>query len=1262
MRSSLTWKVALLLIVPSFGAFLSFVLFWSFHGQSNPASIDLAGRQRMIAVQLGQWAHMVAAMGQDEDRAGLRERVAEFDRTLTVLEQGGSVDGHTLEHSPKEVLPFIAGVREVWSEVEPRLLVIADRPATSPEAERAYLALGAGIGELRTTSDLLARATQDHVMAARARIRNILGAMAGLSLALLLLGLWYARRFIVQPILQIDSAARRIHDGDLTARAEVPSGNELSTLARTFNEMAARVEGLLVALDLRRKHAEILTDNMPIGSALLDESLVVVRSCHSFQRIFQRSEAEITGRSVTELLPAEGLAEQLLAVIQSGESAHGLLFELVRPDGTTCPLRVHAASTHLGDGGQEETARLVLLVENLAEEERLRVAAQAAEARLTHLVAASPAAIFSARAHDLGVTYVSDNIVQHAGYGAQELTANPLLWVDRLHPDDRTRAFEALSTLPESGQVSVEHRFRHKDGSYRWIQVELKLQRYGTGRPDDVVGALFDITEHKKAEEQHRLLQRAMEHSANVVVITDARGNIEYVNPQFTRSTGYDPVEAIGNNPRILKSGETPAEVYAELWRTILSGKNWQGLLHNKKKSGELYWESATISPVLDAEGVVTHFVAVKQDITERRKADEALRQNEERLSLALSSAGQALWDWDVARDEAYLSPEYWRMIGYDEGEVRADMAFVQSLVHPEDAPQVAESMERHLQGQSAQSVIDYRMRRRSGDYVWIHGIGRVAARDGKGAPQRMVGVIMDITERRQAEQSMRESEERYRTLFDNAPIGLGVADAEGNILAFNRAMVAPGGYTQQDAGAIRNVADLYADPIDRSRLFELLREHGRVDREEVDFKRKDGSRFTNLLTLRPVVVGGQRGVLAMMEDISERRALEAQMRAAQKMDALGRLAGGVAHDFNNLLTVIISYAGFVRDELRQEDPRRDDITEVLRAADSAASLTQHLLVFSRRTKIAPIIVDLNALVLDLDRMLRRLIGEDLELAILPGADVMTVRVDPRQFEQVIVNLAVNARDAMPTGGTLTIALSSVARAEGDHAQPPSLPPGTYVMLQVTDTGCGMDDETLERIFEPFFTTKEEGKGTGLGLATCYGIVTQFGGHVVVESNPGQGTTFRVYLPRVEGAPGRQQTGSVPQVSLEGSETVLVVEDQRAVRQLAVRALRGWGYRVLEADNGEAALALIREHGGAIDLLLSDVVMPKMSGTELAARFREACPGARVLLMSGYTDEEANRHGVLESGYALLQKPFMPNTLVLRVREALAGGPVTKGP
>ena len=379
-----------------------------------------------------------------------------------------------------------------------------------------------------------------------------------------------------------------------------------------------------------------------------------------------------------------------------------------------------------------------------------------------------------------------------------------------------------------------------------------------------------------------------------------------------------------------------------------------------------------------------------------------------------------------------------------------------------------------------------------------------------------------------------------------------------------------------------------------------------------------------------------------------ERRQLQHQLLQAQKLEAIGRLAGGVAHDFNNVLTAILGSTELLLLDTPAGVAAREELEIVRDAATRAQELIRQLLAFSARQVLQPAVVDLNALVESLGRMLRRLIGEDVTLTTAPGAGLGAVRVDPGQIEQVLVNLAVNARDAMPDGGRLTIGASNA-----DVVDSGNVPRGRYVVLQVTDTGVGMTPEILARVFEPFFTTKERGKGTGLGLATVYGIVQQSGGHVEVDSAPGAGTTFRIYLPRVEApveAPPEAAPVTAPE---EGSETVLVAEDERLVRVLVRKTLTQAGYRVLEAGGGEEALRLAARHDGTIHLLVTDVVMPGMSGRELMRRLAEVRPNVKVLYMSGYSDEAVERHGVLDPGTAFMQKPFTPSVLARRVREVL---------
>jgi len=511
--------------------------------------------------------------------------------------------------------------------------------------------------------------------------------------------------------------------------------------------------------------------------------------------------------------------------------------------------------------------------------------------------------------------------------------------------------------------------------------------------------------------------------------------------------------------------------------------------------------------------------------------------------------------------------------------------------------------------------------------------------------------------ERAAAEAALRANEQRFRALVEHSWDAVALFGPDGAILYGSPATTRILGYDLAEFVG-RNALDLI-HPEDRdgvaSRLTEVMaNSRGRVI-VAARVRHKDGSwRYlegvlTNLLDDPSV-----GAIVNNYRDATERRSLEQQVIQAQKMEAVGRLAGGVAHDFNNILTAIGGYTDLLLADLPPDDPRRQDVDEIHRAADRAAALTQQLLAFSRRQVLQPKVIDLNALVSNVENLLRRLIGEDVLLATTLAGDVGRVRADPGQVEQVIVNLAVNARDAMPAGGRLTIETRNVELDAAYAAEHQTVVPGPYAVIAVSDSGTGMSAETQSHMFEPFYTTKEVGKGTGLGLATVYGIVKQSGGSIWVYSELGHGTTVKVYLPRVD-EPAEPLAPSTPAdaESLRGTETILLVEDEPAVRAVARQILTRQGYAVLEAADGQTALAMVDAGGPRVDLVITDVVMPGMSGRSLADRLASRYPGLRVLYMSGYTDDAIVRHGMLEPGLAYLQKPFRPDALARKVREVL---------
>jgi PAS domain S-box-containing protein len=651
---------------------------------------------------------------------------------------------------------------------------------------------------------------------------------------------------------------------------------------------------------------------------------------------------------------------------------------------------------------------------------------------------------------------------------------------------------------------------------------------------------------------------------------------------------------------------------------------------------------------VVAGEGRPQELIGVMVDVTARKAAEQELQENVTRFREIAEMTREVFWVTDPAKTRMlYISPAYEEIWGRTRASLYANpMSFVEAI-HAGDREGVSSRMAGQARGEYDEV---YRIVRPDGSLRWIHDRA-FPVHSPAGELLRIVGSAQDITELKRTEQALRESEGRYRNLFESAPDGILVADARGRYVDVNPAALGMLGYAHDELIGMTG-GDILA-PEEASRVDAALAEinQGIAHRHEWRFRRKDGSMF-DADVLATVMADGR--ILALIRDVSDRRRLEDQLLQSQKMEAVGRLAGGVAHDFNNSLGVILGYTELLM--RNAGNGQRGKLEQILKATKRASALTRQLLAFSRKQIVHPKVLDINALLSDLEQMIGPLIGEDIDLAIVPGADLGQVKADPGQLEQVVMNLCVNARDAMPDGGLLRIETSNAEVAAGQATRNEPMAAGRYVMLAVSDTGCGIAEELLPKIFEPFFTTKEEGKGTGLGLAMVYGTVKQAGGYVWVYSEVGRGTTFQVYLPRID-EPAEAPMVQARPMPAKGWETILLVEDENSLRDMAREILQEQGYRVIDAGGPEEAVEIARLAPEPIHLLVTDVVMPGMNGRTLAQKLLAARPELRVLYMSGYTDDVIAHSGVLESGTLLIEKPFAGLALAERVREALAKSP-----
>ena len=641
----------------------------------------------------------------------------------------------------------------------------------------------------------------------------------------------------------------------------------------------------------------------------------------------------------------------------------------------------------------------------------------------------------------------------------------------------------------------------------------------------------------------------------------------------------------------------------------------------------------------------------LESEIEVRRKREEDLKRSEAELAIAqriahVGSFHQILASLDdIESNPMHLSDEVYHIFGLVPGQIEPLRANFVQAIHPDDRERVVRAGQGAILSKGAYDL-EYRIILPDANERIVHTRWEIAYDRETGKPLRLFGTIQDITERKKAE-------ERFYKAFNANPEPISIATiSEGRYIDVNESFLRITGYLREEV-MNRTSAELqfWGEPDGRARFIELLRKQGSVRDLEITYRTKSGEIRVALDSAEIIDVAGQECVIAIFRDITEQKTLEKQLRQTQKMEAVGQLSGGIAHDFNNLLGVIIGYSEILEHRLSPDDPLQKECLQIKKAGQSAASLTRQLLAFSRQQVLEPRVLDLNAIVLNVEKMLRRLIGEHIDLRTQLDPALGLVKADPSQIEQVIINLAVNARDAMAHGGKLMIETTNAELDEEYVRRHVTQPVDSYVLLTIADTGTGMDAETQAHIFEPFFTTKEIGKGTGLGLATVYGVVKQSGGHIWVYSELGQGTIFKIYLPQT-GQSIRVEKPKTSLVSLQGNtETILLVEDAESVRDLTRTLLTEHGYTVLEADHPEKAVEIAKTHEGHIHLLLTDMVMPGMNGRALAEKLASMRPDMKVVYTSGYTG--FSHTALLDPDLVFLPKPFTRESLLSKLRQIL---------
>ncbi len=875
-----------------------------------------------------------------------------------------------------------------------------------------------------------------------------------------------------------------------------------------ITERKAALEGLKKSEERFRKYFEVPL----IGVAIVDPSGQWLEVNDKFCDMVGYSRDELLDMkwqdiTLAEQLPSE--VEKYRAFLESGCASTATREKQYRTkNGVAIDVIIATHCVRKDDGTPDY---LLCVIQDITARKKAESSMAASEKQLRTIIAASPIGI--GRVRERIVEWVNEATCTITGYSREELTGR-----------DTSHLYVSPAEFARTGGVlysegQVETKWITKDGLIRDIFLQIASVDNAS-----YICTVTDMTRLKRAEHSLKFTQVSVDSAIDNIYWIDAQGVIAYANDSACVSTGYGRDELLSMTIHDLDLN-SPAEMWPRMWKDIVTVGSGRFESVHRRKDGSVF--PVELNMVYLAYEEFEYVCAFTRDITERKKAEEALRDSEERWQFALEGSGDGLWDWDVPSNRVYFSRQWKEMIGYAEDEISGSLDEWDSRVHPDDKADVYAKLNDHLEGRSPVYISQYRLRSKDGTYKWILDRGKVLIRTEDGKPLRVIGTHTDITERKH---------------------------------------------------------------------------------------------------------------------------LESQLLQSQKMEAVGTLAGGVAHDFNNLLSAIMGYASLMQMKMDKHDPLYAYASHILTSSEKAANLTQSLLAFSRKQVIDLKPIALNDTIEKLHRLLERLIPEDVEFRVRNSDERLIVMADSGQLDQVIMNLVTNARDAMPRGGKLTVRIDRAADVSRFTTTNKDVDLSDYALIEISDTGMGMDKKTIEKIFEPFYTTKELGRGTGLGLSIVYGIINQHNGHIDVWSQPGEGSIFSVYLPLVWMEPENDR--NIAQI-VGGIETILIAEDNKELCQLSMRVLRDHGYSVLAAMDGSAAVEMFRQHAGEIALVILDVVMPKMNGKEAYEAIRKIDPYAKVIFTSGYTDDIVIERGVENAQYDFLEKPLTPATLLKKIREVL---------